>query len=72
MPFQIDSFQAYRDAHVKSRLNPDMFWADIAAHFHWQRPFEKVRQGKMSDGTVRWFEDGQINITENAFDRHLQ
>ncbi|MBV42020.1 MAG: acetate--CoA ligase [Crocinitomicaceae bacterium] len=71
MPFQIDSFQAYLDAQNQSRLSPELYWADIASHFQWQRPFTKVREGEMQDGSIRWFADGQINITENALDRHL-
>jgi acetyl-CoA synthetase len=72
MPFQIDSFQAYLDAQNKSRLNPKRYWADIASHFQWQRPFTKIREGEMQDGSISWFADGQINITENALDRHLR
>ena len=72
MPLQIESFEAYRSAQKKSKHNPEQFWAEIANHFDWQRPFKEVHSGKMEDASTRWFGDGQINITENALDRNLR
>lgn len=72
MPFQIDSFDAYLKAQKESQSNPELFWSGIAKHFEWQKPFTEVLSGEMRDGSVRWFADGQINITENALDRHLK
>jgi len=72
MPLQIESFEAYRLAQKKSQQDPEQFWAEIANHFEWQRPFEEIHSGKMEDASTRWFADGQINITENALDRNLR
>ena len=72
MSFQIQSFDAYQKAFQKSKDNPDLFWRDIANTFEWIKPFTSVRNGTFNDAHVEWFQDGKVNITANALDRHLQ
>jgi acetyl-CoA synthetase len=72
MPLQLNCFESYRAAQKESTQNPAQFWSEIAVHFDWQRPFTDVLSGRMDDGSIRWFSDGQINITTNALDRHLK
>ena len=71
IPFQINSLESYQQVRKKSKEDPNGFWSDIASNFEWQRPFTEVQSGEMSDGNIRWFADGQINIVDNALDRHL-
>ncbi len=71
MSFQIRSFEAYQKAWGKSQDTPDEFWRDIANTFDWMEPFSSVKTGNFQEEHVRWFEDGKVNITANALDRHL-
>jgi acetyl-CoA synthetase len=70
-PYQIRSLEQYKSEYKKSVEDPEGFWADVARHFQWRRPWDKVLEWNFSEPTVRWFIGGQLNITENCLDRHL-
>ena len=70
-PFQIRSLDDYHRAYAQSIASPEDFWGDIARQFVWQKPFERVLDWNFEEPRVRWFEGGQLNITENCLDRHL-
>ena len=69
---RIKSLQEYQEAYSLSVEKPEQFWADIANEFDWIKPFTKVLDWSFDDYSVKWFEDGQMNITANALDRHLK
>lgn len=62
---------AYEEAYAKSIENPAAFWADIAAHFQWRKPWDLTLDWNFVEPHVRWFMGGKLNITENCIDRHL-
>ncbi len=70
-PYQIRSLEQYRSEYKKSVDDPEGFWAEIAGHFQWRRPWDKVLSWNFTEPAVRWFEGAQLNITENCLDRHL-
>ena len=70
-PYQIRSLEQYKSEYRKSVEDPEGFWADVARHFQWRRPWDKVLEWNFSEPKVRWFIGGQLNITENCLDRHL-
>ena len=70
-PYQIKTLEEYRSAYQASVTDPEGFWAGIAGHFQWRRPWDKVLEWNFSEPRVRWFIGGQLNITENCLDRHL-
>jgi len=70
-PYQIRSLEAYQSAYKKSVEDPEGFWADIAGHFVWRRPWDKVLEWNFTEPKVKWFGGAQLNITENCLDRHL-
>ena len=41
-PYQIKSMEAYREAWNKSVQDPEGFWGEVASHFHWKKPWDKV------------------------------
>jgi acetyl-CoA synthetase len=48
------------------------FWADLArAHLHWHRPFTQVLD-ESSAPNYRWFADGELNVSYNCLDAHLE
>ena len=59
----------YRDS-VK---DPDKFWGKHGKRIDWFKPYTKVKNtsfaGKVS---IKWYEDGQTNVSYNCIDRHLK
>lgn len=70
-PFQLTSANAYEAAYQKSVQDPEAFWAEIAANFTWQKPWDKVLNWNFREPKIEWFKGGLLNITENCLDRHL-
>lgn len=71
-PYQIKSFQAYKEAYQKSIENPEAFWSEIAATFQWRKKWDKVLNWNFKEPKVEWFSGGRLNVTESCLDRHLE
>ena len=70
--YHIKHFEEYYHVYRKSVRNPEVFWEEIAEeHFYWRKKWDKVLSWDFSKPEVKWFEGGQLNITENCIDRHL-
>jgi acetyl-CoA synthetase len=69
-PYQIKTLADYHTQYQNSIINPEAFWDNIAQHFAWRKPWEKVLQWEFKTPTVRWFDGAQLNITENCIDRY--
>lgn len=61
----------YLNRYQESLQQTEKYWEKIAREFKWMKPFEKVTSGSFQGLDVKWFEDGELNITENCLDRHL-
>ena len=49
----------------------EAFWAKQARELHWHKPFTKTLD--FSDAPfARWFEDGELNVSYNCLDRHVE
>ena len=49
----------------------EFFWAEQARKLHWHKPFTKTLD--FSDAPfARWFEDGELNVSYNCLDRHVE
>jgi acetyl-CoA synthetase len=68
-PHQIKSLEAYHETYQQSIENPEAFWADVASHFQWHKPWDKVLSWNFKEPSIRWFEGAKLNITENCLDR---
>lgn len=68
-PFQIKSYEEYRDVYQKSIDNPEAFWDEIAQNFVWRKKWDTVLNWDFTAPRVKWFEGGKLNITENCLDR---
>jgi hypothetical protein len=62
---RITSLADYQKTYELSVQEPEKFWAGIANEFEWSKPFTKVLDWNFDDYSVKWFEDGQLNITTN-------
>ena len=69
---KIDSLEQYHSEFNRSVENPELFWEGIANSFVWKKKWDKVLDWSFDEPNVNWFEGGQLNITENCLDRHLE
>ncbi|PVE50625.1 acetate--CoA ligase [Rhizobium rhizogenes] len=62
----------YDSWYRQSVESPDVFWGEHGKRIDWSKPFTKVKnttfEGKVS---IKWFEDGETNVSVNCLDRHL-
>ena len=63
----------YAAAYDASITDPDAYWAAQAARIDWIKPFTKVKNTSFAKGAVsiKWYEDGTLNIAANCIDRHM-
>ena len=63
----------YQEMYKRSVDDPDGFWADEAGKIDWITPFTKVKNTSFAapDVSIKWFEDGTLNVSANCIDRHL-
>lgn len=66
--------EQYQKDYELSITNPEAFWADKGKIVDWIKPYTVVKNTSFDPGHVRirWFEDGQLNISQNCLDRHLK
>ena len=63
----------YDKMYAASIADPDAFWAEHGKRVDWIKPFTKVKDVNYGFGNVsiKWFEDGTLNVAANCIDRHL-
>jgi len=63
----------YKEMYARSVKNPNGFWGEQAKRIDWIKPFSKVKNTSYDPGNVsiKWFEDGTLNVCHNCVDRHL-
>ncbi|EBA11931.1 acetate--CoA ligase [Roseobacter sp. CCS2] len=66
--------QQYQTLYQASVSDPDTFWAEQGKRLDWIKPFTKVQNVDFTLGNVsiKWFEDGVLNVSANCIDRHLE
>jgi len=69
--YQISSLEQYHSDSKRSVEDPEGFWADVASSFYWRKPWDKTLSWNFREPSVKWFEGGKLNITENCLDRHI-
>jgi len=63
----------YRALYERSVKDPEGFWGENGRRIDWIHPYTKVKNTSFSPDNVsiRWFEDGTLNVSANCIDRHL-
>jgi acetyl-CoA synthetase len=62
----------YLKWYKESVDNPDAFWGEHGKRIDWSKPFTKVKNTSFDgDVSIKWFEDGETNVSYNCIDRHL-
>ena len=69
---KINSIEQYQSAYKQSVAHPEAFWAELAHSFVWKKKWDTVLKWDFDTPSVKWFEGGKLNITENCLDRHLE
>ena len=66
--------EKYLSMYKDSIENNDNFWKNHADRISWYKKFTKVKDIKYSntDVSIKWFEDGLLNVSYNCIDRHAE
>jgi acetyl-CoA synthetase len=64
---------AYRSMHAAAMEDPEAFWGHHGRRIDWIKPYRRVKNTSFheADFSIRWFEDGTLNVAANCIDRHL-
>ncbi len=64
----------YNELYQWSIDDPEAFWGEQGKRLDWIKPYTKVKNTSFDKGHVdiRWYEDGQLNVSYNCIDRHLK
>lgn len=62
---------AQPDLYTNAKADRLGFWEKQANNLHWHKPFTKVLDWSEAP-FARWFYDGEINISYNCLDRHVE
>ncbi|MCT4655636.1 MAG: acetate--CoA ligase [Cohaesibacter sp.] len=65
---------AYLSMYKQSVENPDAFWGEQGKRLDWIKPYTKVKNTSYDyhNVSIKWFEDGELNVSANCIDRHLE
>ena len=64
----------FDEMYQESFQNKELFWSKVAKeHISWSKEFTKVKNTNFYDDvSIKWFEDGELNVCYNAVDRHAE
>ena len=63
----------YQEMYAQSVSDPEAFWAEQGKRLDWITPYSKVKNTtyEYPNVSIKWYEDGQLNVSANCIDRHL-
>ena len=63
----------YDEMYAASINDPEAFWAEHGKRIDWIKPFTKVKDVNYNFGevSIKWYDDGEMNVSANCIDRHL-
>jgi acetyl-CoA synthetase len=64
----------YEKLYEKSVEKPDKFWGKEGKRLDWIKPYTRVKDTSFDypNVSIKWFEDGTLNVSANCIDRHLK
>ncbi len=65
--------EGYAAMYAASVNDPDAFWAGEGQRIDWIKTPTKIKNSSFDFGAVsiKWFEDGTLNVSANCIDRHM-
>jgi acetyl-CoA synthetase len=65
--------QTYDAWYRESVEDPEGFWGKHGKRIDWFKPYTKVKNTSFDDDvSIKWFENGELNVAYNCLDRHLE
>lgn len=63
----------YDEMYARSIADPAAFWGEEGKRLDWIKPYSKVKDVSFAPGkvSIKWYEDGELNVCANCVDRHL-
>ena len=64
----------YKEMYEASIADPEAFWGEQGKRLDWIAPYTKVKNTTFAypDVSIKWYEDGELNVCANCVDRHLE
>jgi acetyl-CoA synthetase len=64
----------YKEMYDRSVKDPDGFWGEMGKRLDWIKPYTKVKNTSYDPNNVsiKWYEDGVLNVSANCVDRHVE
>ena len=62
----------YKAMYEQSVNDPNGFWGEQAKRLDWSKPYTIVKNTSFDthNVSIKWFEDGELNVSYNCVDRH--
>src|SRR5499427_3390542 len=63
----------YKAMYEASIRDPNAFWGEHGKRVDWIKPYTKVKNSSYDphNVSIKWYEDGVLNVAANCIDRHL-
>ncbi|OYX27327.1 MAG: acetate--CoA ligase [Rhodobacterales bacterium 32-66-7] len=63
----------YATRYAASIADPEAFWGAEGQRLDWTRPYTRVKNTSFAPGniSIKWYEDGRLNVSANCIDRHM-
>ncbi len=68
---KIKSIDDYKKIYENSILNKENFWNEKAKRIEWIQKWDKTYNYDFTNGNIKWFENGKLNVSYNCLDRHV-
>ncbi len=64
----------YKEMYERSIADPNGFWGEEGKRIDWIKPYTKVKNTSFDphNVSIKWYEDGTLNVCYNCVDRHLE
>ena len=67
------SFDEYKKLYNESIKNPEEFWSKQSKSLSWFKDFKTIKKSSFGENVeIKWFEEGELNVSFNCIDRHLK
>src|SRR5690349_16407750 len=66
--------EQYAAEYERSIRDPEGFWKEMSQRIDWITPPTRIKNTTFEypNVSIKWFEDGVLNISANCVDRHLE
>jgi acetyl-CoA synthetase len=68
----INNIEEYKSQYKESIKDPEKYWKSYSSKFLWSKEPSNILKWNFIEPKVKWFEDGELNITENIFERNKE